>query len=71
MIIHHMIKVDKGACTCKQFCEMLEIDRFLFYSYIREINSYYAEMDMLLGEYNFQEIKYDHVLKKYILTSEE
>ena len=62
-----MLSHDIGNGTRKYFCEILEIDRYLFYSYITEINLFFAELGLICGEYSYYEIIYDRFQKRYIL----
>ncbi len=65
-----MLENNIGDGTTKFFCEILSIDKELFYTYIAEINLFFSEY-LIIGGYVIPwEIEYDRYLKRYVLIKE-
>ena len=61
--------LDNCEATTKYFCELLGITRFVFYTYISEINIFLEEYYHITNDYTHNlTIKYDKLLKRYCLV---
>lgn len=54
----------------KFFCELLKIDRYTFYRYVKEINAFFASFLTIYGYRIPVTIEYDRFAKRYILVED-
>lgn len=69
MSILYMLEYNIGENTTEYLCKVLEIDRVLLYTYITEINNFFADFQVISGRAIPWEVEYDRYLKKYVLQN--
>ncbi len=71
MSILFMLKNNIGNNTTEYFCQVLEIDKVLLYTYISEINNFFSDFMSITGYIIPWKVEYDRYLKKYVLLLDE